>query len=131
MIISFSFCKVCSGVLVFIILNLGGYKVVRTGSGGYFSDIAYYSYSSLCSSEDARAGLFPSCVAITEYLYPGHTKRFMKGEPACRLKRNPVVFNTHADTVIITSEFLEPESRGYISIIGDNSTKEFLPLVPT
>lgn len=47
------------------------------------------------------------------------------------LKRDSIIFDAYPDTAIIASEFLETNSRGDISIIGDFSTKQFLPSAPS
>jgi hypothetical protein len=55
----------------------------------------------------------------------------MKWEPTSRLKGNSIVFDSHTNTAIIASEFLQTHGRGHFGIIGDFSPEEFLPSIPS
>ena len=55
----------------------------------------------------------------------------MKEEKKCRFKSYSVVFDTDSDTTIVVSEFLETDRGSEISIVGDITSEEFLPLAPT
>lgn len=107
------------------------YEVMLTATSDYLGDFTDDAYRALRGSEDTSTGELSRGKSVAQYLNPWDTKWFVKREQMSRLKRDSIIFDAYPDTAIIASEFLETDSRGDISIIGDFTTKEFLPSIPS